>query len=287
MFSKVLIANRGEIAVRIIRTLKKLGVASVAVYSDADRNAMHVLEADEAVAIGGAAPSESYLVGERIIEAAKSTGAQAIIPGYGFLSENAGFSEACAREGIVFVGPTPVQMRCFGLKHEARALAEQAGVPLAPGTALLTSVEQALDAAEAIGYPVMLKSTAGGGGIGLTRCDSDQALSDAFESVQRLGKNFFSDSGVFLERFVDQARHIEVEIFGDGQGKVLALGERDCSIQRRNQKVIEETPAPGLPAATRAKLLEAAVRLGESVSYQSAGTVEFIYDGKRDEFYFL
>lgn len=287
MFSKVLIANRGEIAVRIIRTLKKLGVASVAVYSDADRNALHVLEADEAVAIGGAAPSESYLVGERIIEAAKSTGAQAIIPGYGFLSENAGFAEACAQAGLVFVGPTPMQMRNFGLKHEARALAEQAGVPLAPGTALLTSVEQALEAAEGIGYPVMLKSTAGGGGIGLTRCDSDQALSDAFESVQRLGKNFFSDSGVFLERFVDQARHIEVQIFGDGLGKVLALGERDCSIQRRNQKVIEETPAPGLPAATREKLLDAAVRLGESVSYQSAGTVEFIYDGQRDEFYFL
>lgn len=287
MFSKVLIANRGEIAVRIIRTLKKLGVASVAVYSDADRNAMHVLEADEAVAIGASAPSESYLVGERMIEAAQSTGAQAIIPGYGFLSENAGFAEACAKAGIVFVGPTPAQMRSFGLKHEARALAEQAGVPLAPGTALLTSVEQALEAAEEIGYPVMLKSTAGGGGIGLTRCDSDQALSDAFESVQRLGKNFFSDSGVFLERFVDQARHIEVQIFGDGQGKVLALGERDCSIQRRNQKVIEETPAPGLPPTTREQLLEAAVRLGESVSYQSAGTVEFIYDGQRDEFYFL
>jgi urea carboxylase len=287
MFSKVLIANRGEIAVRIIRTLRKMGVASVAVYSDADRNAMHVLEADEAVAIGGPAPSESYLVGDRIIAAAKHTGAQAIIPGYGFLSENAGFAEACAQAGIVFVGPTPMQMRNFGLKHEARALAEQAGVPLAPGTELLTSVEQALEAAEVIGYPVMLKSTAGGGGIGLTRCDSDQALSDAFESVQRLGKNFFSDSGVFLERFVDQARHIEVQIFGDGHGKVIALGERDCSIQRRNQKVIEETPAPGLPSETREKLLDAAVRLGESVSYQSAGTVEFIYDGQRDEFYFL
>lgn len=287
MFSKVLIANRGEIAVRSIRTLRRLGIASVAVYSDADRNAMHVEQADEAVLIGAAPAAESYLCGDRIIRAALDTGAQAIIPGYGFLSENAGFAEACAEAGLVFLGPTPAQMRQFGLKHEARALADAAGVPLAPGTGLLRDLDEALQAAEQIGYPVMLKSTAGGGGIGLSRCDDAAALRDAFESVQRMGQNFFSDGGVFLERFVDQARHIEVQIFGDGKGRVLALGERDCSIQRRNQKVIEETPAPGLPPATREQLMAAAVRLGESVSYLSAGTVEFIYDAGRDEFYFL
>lgn len=287
MFSKVLIANRGEIAVRIIRTLKRLGVASVAVYSDADRNCMHVREADEAVHIGGSAASESYLQGDAIIDAALKTGAQAIIPGYGFLSENADFAEACAEAGIVFVGPTPRQMRQFGLKHEARALADVAGVPLTPGTGLLKSIDQAVTSAQQIGYPVMLKSTAGGGGIGLSRCDDEPALRAAFESVQRLGQSFFSDGGVFIERFVDQARHIEVQIFGDGAGAVIALGERDCSIQRRNQKVVEETPAPGLPQTTRDKLMAAAVSLGESVNYQSAGTVEFIYDGARDDFYFL
>ena len=287
MLNKVLIANRGEIAVRIIRTLRRLGIASVAVYSDADRNSMHVREADEAVHIGGSPAAESYLQDEAIIDAAKKTGAQAIIPGYGFLSENAEFAEACAQSGILFVGPTPAQMRQFGLKHQARILAEQAGVPLTPGTGLLKDINDAVHAAEQIGYPVMLKSTAGGGGIGLSRCDDEAALRAAFESVQRLGQSFFSDGGVFIERFIDHARHIEVQIFGDGDGNVIALGERDCSIQRRNQKVVEETPAPGLPAATRDQLMNAAVSLGVSVKYQSAGTVEFIYDGARDEFYFL
>ncbi|HEX6591345.1 MAG TPA: biotin carboxylase N-terminal domain-containing protein, partial [Moraxellaceae bacterium] len=287
MFSKVLIANRGEIAVRIAKTLKKMGVKSVAVYSEADRYSAHVTAADEAICIGAAAPSESYLRGDHIIAQAKACGAEAIIPGYGFLSENAGFAEACAAAGIVFIGPSPDQLRRFGLKHTSRELAAEAGVPLTPGTDLLSSLEEAKAAAEKLGYPVMLKSTAGGGGIGLSRCNSEADLVAAYESVQRLGKSFFNDSGVFLERFVDEARHVEVQIFGNGLGKVVALGERDCSVQRRNQKVIEETPAPGLPAATRAKLLAAAVSLGESVGYASAGTVEFIYDGKRDEFYFL
>jgi len=287
MFKTVLIANRGEIAVRIAKTLKKMGVRSVAVYSEADRYSAHVTAADEAVLIGGAAPSESYLRGDTIIAVAKAVGAEAIIPGYGFLSENAAFAEACAAAGIVFVGPSPDQLRRFGLKHTSRELAEQAGVPLTPGTGLLTSLADAKTAAAKLGYPVMLKSTAGGGGIGLSRCNSEAELMAAYESVQRLGQNFFNDAGVFLERFVDEARHVEVQIFGNGLGKVVALGERDCSVQRRNQKVMEETPAPGLPAATRAKLLDAAVRLGESVGYASAGTVEFIYDGLRDEFYFL
>jgi urea carboxylase len=287
MFKKVLIANRGEIAVRIARTLEKMGVPSVAVYSDADRDSLHVTAADEAVAIGPAAPSASYLNVEAILKAARDTGADAIIPGYGFLSENATFAEACEAAGIAFVGPTPDQMRRFGLKHAAREIAEAAGVPLAPGTKLLKSLDDALEAAGRIGYPLMLKSTAGGGGIGLKRCNDEAELVDAFETVKRMGASFFNDAGVFLERFIDRARHVEVQIFGDGRGKVVALGERDCSIQRRNQKVIEETPAPKLPAATRDALLAAAVALGEAVSYRSAGTVEFVYDEAADVFYFL
>lgn len=287
MFTRVLIANRGEIAVRIAKTLNRMGVESVAVYSDADRNSAHVSACDTAVCLGGNTAAESYLQADRIIAAAIETGAEAVIPGYGFLSENAAFAEACEAAGIAFCGPTPEQMRQFGLKHTSRELAEQAGVPLTPGTGLLQSLEEALSAAEKLGYPVMLKSTAGGGGIGLTRCNSAEELENAYESVKRLGQNFFSDSGVFLERFVDNARHVEVQIFGDGKGNVLALGERDCSLQRRNQKVVEETPAPDLPAETRAKLLAASTSLGEMVAYRSAGTIEYIYDATRDAFYFL
>jgi len=287
MFDKVLIANRGEIAVRIARTLKRMGVTSVAVYSDSDRESPHVRACDEAIALGGNTAAESYLQGDRIIELAVEHGVQAVIPGYGFLSENAEFAERCAEHGIAFVGPTPSQLRLFGLKHTARELADTAGVPLAPGTDLLDSLEDALTAADHVGYPVMLKSTAGGGGIGLRRCADADELTAAFEAVAGMGSRFFGDGGVFVERFVDQARHVEVQIFGDGKGQVVALGERDCSLQRRNQKVIEETPAPGLPEATRSALLDAAVRLGESVHYQSAGTVEFIYDANRDAFYFL
>ncbi|CAI0743333.1 Acetyl-/propionyl-coenzyme A carboxylase alpha chain [Serratia entomophila] len=287
MFTTVLIANRGEIACRAIRTLKRLGVTSVAVYSDADRNAPHVAEADRAVAVGGEKAADSYLRIDKILAAAAATGAQAIYPGYGFLSESAEFADACAAAGIAFIGPTAAQIREFGLKHRARELAAVAQVPMTPGTGLLDSVEQAVGAAARIGYPVMLKSTGGGGGIGLTRCDDEAALRDAYDSVKRLGEQFFRDAGVFIERFVDRARHVEVQIFGDGQGRVVALGERDCSLQRRNQKVVEETPAPNLPAATRQALHRAAVTLGELVNYRSAGTVEFIYDGACDEFYFL
>ncbi|WP_051359812.1 urea carboxylase [Adhaeribacter aquaticus] len=287
LFHTVLIANRGEIAVRIARTLRKMGIKSVAVYSEADTYSNHVTAADEAVCLGGNSASESYLLGDKIIAAAKQTGAQAIIPGYGFLSENLAFAERCEKEGIAFVGPTADQIRQFGLKHTSREIAEEAGVPLTPGTGLLGSLEEAIAEANRLGYPVMLKSTAGGGGIGLTRCEDEAGLIAAFESVKRLGENFFSDSGVFLERFVSNARHVEVQIFGDGKGNVLAVGERDCSLQRRNQKVVEETPAPNLPAATRAHLLDSAVKLGERVNYRSAGTVEYIYDPVRDEFYFL
>ena len=287
MFDTVLIANRGEIAVRAIRTLKRLGIRSVAVYSDPDRNAAHVREADVAVALGGEKAADSYLRMDLLLAAAREHGAQAIYPGYGFLSESAEFADACEAAGIAFVGPTPLQIREFGLKHRSRELAAQAGVPMTPGTGLLASLGEALSQAERIGYPVMLKSTAGGGGIGLSRCENEAELTVAFDSVQRMGEHFFRDGGAFIERYVDNARHVEVQIFGDGAGRVLALGERDCSVQRRNQKVIEETPAPLLPAATRAALLAAAVQLGESVNYRSAGTVEFIYDPARDSFYFL
>ncbi len=287
MFHTVLIANRGEIAVRAIRTLKKLGIKSVAVYSDADRNAAHVQQADIAIALGGDKPADSYLCVEKIIAACRQSGAQAVFPGYGFLSESTELGQACEAQGIVFVGPTAAQIEAFGLKHRARELAAAAGVPMTPGTGLLGSLDEALVAAQGIGYPVMLKTTAGGGGIGLTRCDCAQELTKAYDSVQRLGETFFRDGGVFIERFVDLARHVEVQIFGDGKGRVVALGERDCSIQRRNQKLVEETPAPLLPNATREALHAAAVMLGESVKYRSAGTVEFIYDAARDAFYFL
>ncbi|MFY8095849.1 MAG: urea carboxylase [Niveispirillum sp.] len=287
MFSTVLIANRGEIAVRIAATLKRMGIRSVAIYSDADADSLHVAVADLAVALGGQTPADSYLRGDRIIEIARETGAEAIIPGYGFLSENTDFAEQCAAAGIAFVGPTPDQIRRFGLKHTSREIAKAAGVPLTPGTDLLKDVAEAKAAAAGIGYPVMLKSTAGGGGIGLQRCADEGELVAAFDSVKRLGQSFFKDGGVFIERFVSDARHVEVQIFGDGRGNVVALGERDCSVQRRNQKVIEETPAPGLPPDTRARLLDAAVRLGQAVGYVSAGTVEFIYDSARDAFYFL
>jgi urea carboxylase len=287
MLKSVLIANRGEIACRIIRTLRRMGVKSVAVYSEADAGAMHVDMADEAVCIGAAAARDSYLNGARIIEVARQTGAQAVHPGYGFLSENAGFAEACEMLGVAFIGPTPDQMRQFGLKHTSRDLARAAHVPLLEGTDLLASADEAVTAANVVGYPVMLKSTAGGGGIGMRVCRDDAELIAQFESVRNLGKNNFSDGGVFLEKFVERARHVEVQIFGNGNGHVIALGERDCSTQRRNQKVIEETPAPGLPANVRTALLDSAVRLGSSLSYRSAGTVEFVYDPDSQQFFFL
>jgi urea carboxylase len=287
MFKKILIANRGAIACRILRTVKKLGLSSVAVYSEADENSPHVRLADEAYCIGPAPAAESYLRGERILEIALASGAQAIHPGYGFLSENADFAAAVEQAGLAFIGPTPSQMRDFGLKHTARALAKDCGLPLLPGTELLSDLPAALAAAETIGYPVMLKSTAGGGGIGMRRCDSAADLSESFAAVQRLAAGNFRNSGVFLEKFVARARHIEVQIFGDGHGTVIALGERDCSVQRRNQKVIEESPAPGLDESTRAQLHAAAVRLGEKVQYRSAGTVEFVYDADAAKFYFL
>jgi urea carboxylase len=287
MFERVLIANRGEIACRISRTLRKLGVQPIAVYSEADRHSRHVLEAAHAVCIGPAPAKESYLNSERVLSAALESRAQAIHPGYGFLSENAAFAEACEARGVAFIGPTPTQMRAFGLKHSARELAARAEVPLLPGTGLLRDVAHALAEARRIGFPLMLKSSAGGGGIGMQLVRDEAELASAFEAVQRLSRNNFGDASVFLERFVARARHLEVQLFGDGHGTVVALGERDCSAQRRNQKVVEETPAPGLAPKLRAALLDAALRLGQSVNYRSAGTVEFVFDADRNEFYFL
>ncbi len=287
MFGAVLIANRGAIACRIIRTLRRMGVRSVAVFSDADAGSLHVAEADEAIRIGPAPVADSYLNAGAILDAARAAGAQAIHPGYGFLSESADFAEACAEAGIVFIGPAPENIRAFGLKHSARALARAHGVAMAPGTDLLADAQAAVQAAETIGFPVMLKATAGGGGIGMKICADAAGVAEAFAGVARLGAGNFGDGGVFLERYVETARHIEVQVFGDGQGRVAALGERDCSLQRRNQKVVEETPAPLLPEATRRAMIEAAVRLTSGARYRSAGTVEFLYDAARDDFYFL
>jgi urea carboxylase len=287
VFRKVLVANRGAIAIRIMRTLRRMGIGSVAVFSEADAGALHAGAGDEALLIGGPAPAESYLDVDRILEAAHRTGAEAIHPGYGFLAENAEFAARCEAAGIAFIGPTPEQMRAFGLKHTARALASKAGLPLLRGTELLTSIAQARRAAKRIGYPVMLKSTAGGGGIGMRRCADSRELGTAFDAVTRLAESHFKQAGSYLEKFVEPARHVEVQIFGDGRGRVLALGQRDCSLQRRNQKVVEETPPPGLSDETRTALDDAAVRLGAAAAYRSAGTVEFIVDGQSGAFYFL
>lgn len=287
MFKKLLIANRGAIACRILRTLRAMDVTGVAVFSEADASSLHIREADEAISLGDGPAAETYLVVEKMIAAAIASGAQAIHPGYGFLSENAAFAEACEAAGIAFVGPTAEQLRLFGLKHTARALARQHQVPLLEGTDLLENIDAALTAAHEVGYPVMLKSTAGGGGIGMRVCHDAVALRDAFDAVKRLGQNNFSDAGVFIEKYIERARHLEVQIFGDGQGEAIALGVRDCSVQRRNQKVIEETPAPNLPAGMAEALCSAAIKLAKAVNYRSAGTVEFVYDSAVQQFWFL
>ena len=287
MFHTLLIANRGAIACRILRTLRALEVRGVAVYSEADAASRHLLEADQAFSLGEGAAANTYLRVDKILAAAQASGAQAIHPGYGFLSENAAFAEACEAAGIAFVGPTPEQLRTFGLKHTARALARQHGVPLLEGTELLDSLDEALLAASHVGYPIMLKSTAGGGGIGMRVCRCDAELREAFDAVKRLGQNNFSDAGVFIEKYIERARHLEVQVFGDGTGEVLALGVRDCSVQRRNQKVLEETPAPNLPEGMAEALCAAAIQLAKAVNYRSAGTVEFVFDSDAQRFYFL
>jgi urea carboxylase len=287
MFEKILIANRGAIACRILGTLRKLDVTGVAIYAEADRASRHVSEAPIAHGLGDGPAATTYLDTAKILEIARREGVQAIHPGYGFLSENAAFGDACEAAGIAFIGPTPAQLRAFGLKHTAREIAANEGVPMLTGTGLLDGLPAALDAAQTIGYPVMLKSTAGGGGIGMRVCWNAGELSNHFDAVKRLGENNFSDAGVFLEKYIERARHLEVQVFGDGKGDAIALGVRDCSVQRRNQKVLEETPAPCLPDGIAAALCEAAVKLAKAVDYRSAGTVEFVYDSAAQQFYFL
>ncbi|HEX5452531.1 MAG TPA: acetyl/propionyl/methylcrotonyl-CoA carboxylase subunit alpha [Stellaceae bacterium] len=286
MFGKILIANRGEIACRVIRTARRLGIASVAVYSEADRNAMHVDLADEAWPIGPAPARQSYLNIGAIIEAARGSGAEAVHPGYGFLSENAEFAEACAEAGLVFIGPSPAAIRAMGSKSAAKALMEKSGVPVVPGYHGAAQDDATLCAeAERTGFPVMIKASAGGGGRGMRIVRSTEEFPAALDGARREAKGAFGDDTMLIERYLENPRHIEVQVFGDTHGNVVHLFERDCSIQRRHQKVVEEAPAPGVDPARRAALGAAAVAAARAVSYVGAGTVEFIVEG--DAFYFM
>ncbi len=292
MFAKLLIANRGEIALRVMRTARRMGIATVAVYSDADANAAHVAEADEAVHIGPAPAAQSYLNVAAIIAAARQTGAQAIHPGYGFLSEKAEFAEACAAAGIVFVGPPASAIRAMGLKDRAKALMAKAGVPVVPGyLGDDQSADRLAEEAARIGWPVLIKAVAGGGGKGMRKVERAQDFAAALDGARREAKAAFGDDRVLIEKYVARPRHIEVQIFGDSHGHVVHLFERDCSLQRRHQKVIEEAPAPGMSQAMRRKMSEAAVKTAKAVNYTGAGTVEFIADAseglKADRFWFM
>ncbi|KAL2822005.1 urea carboxylase [Aspergillus granulosus] len=285
---KVLVANRGEIASRIIRTLHNMKIQAISIYSEADARSPHVTRADIALPLVGNTVADTYLNGRQILNLACQSEADAVIPGYGFLAENADFAAAVEKAGLIWIGPTPEQMCELGLKHRAREIAIAAGVPVVPGTkGLVSTVDSALEEAERIGYPVMVKSTAGGGGIGLYRCDDANALREAFDGVRQLGQANFGDDGVFIEHFIEHARHIEVQVLGDGSGRVVCAGERDCSMQRRNQKVVEETPAAFAPLAARETMRDAAVALAASVKYRNVGTVEFIFDIDSKQAYFL
>ncbi|MGQ3053403.1 MAG: acetyl-CoA carboxylase biotin carboxylase subunit [Roseateles sp.] len=287
MFKKILIANRGEIACRVIATAKKMGIATVAVHSEADKDARHVELADEAVLLGPAPSRESYLVADKIIAAAKSTGAQAIHPGYGFLSENEGFARRVEEEGLVFIGPKHASIAAMGDKIASKKLATAAGVNTIPGhNEPILSAEEAVGIAARIGYPVMIKASAGGGGKGLRVAFNDKEAFEGFTSCRNEARNSFGDDRVFIEKFVEEPRHIEIQVLGDAQGSVVYLWERECSIQRRHQKVIEEAPSPFISEATRRAMGEQAVALAKAVNYQSAGTVEFVV-GKDQGFYFL
>ena len=287
MFKKILIANRGEIACRVIKSAKKMGIQTVAVYSEADADALHVEMADEAVAVGPAPSAESYLVIDRIVEACKATGAEAVHPGYGFLSENAAFATALAEAGIAFIGPPVGAIKAMGDKIESKKLAQEAGVSTVPGhLEAVTDPEEAVRISNDIGYPVMLKASAGGGGKGMRLAWTDDEAREGLVSAMNEGRASFGDDRVFIEKFVQEPRHIEIQVLGDTHGNVIYLGERECSIQRRHQKVLEEAPSPFLDDATRKAMGEQAVALAKEVDYCSAGTVEFIVDKDRN-FYFL
>ncbi|HVF06691.1 MAG TPA: biotin carboxylase N-terminal domain-containing protein [Frankiaceae bacterium] len=286
MFETILVANRGEIARRVIRSAQALGVKAVAVYSEADEKALHVREADEAVLLGPAPAAESYLDGVKVIEAARQTGAQAIHPGYGFLAENAAFARAVLDAGLAWIGPSPEAIDAMGDKINARNLMEAAGVPVAGGTREpVADVEEAVRLAAGIGYPVMVKASAGGGGIGMGLAEDEAALRKAFETARTRAERFFGSPAILLERYLPRARHVEVQILGLNDGRVVALGERDCSVQRRHQKVAEETPSPGVTPELRARMLAAATRAGEAIGYRNAGTVECLVSG--GDFVFL
>jgi acetyl-CoA carboxylase biotin carboxylase subunit len=284
----VLVANRGEIARRVIRTARRLGVRAVAVYSDADADLPYVREADEALYIGPSQPARSYLDAAALIEAARKTGAAAVHPGYGFLAENADFARQVIEAGLTWVGPGPGAIEQMGDKIQARNLMEQAGVPVSPGTREpVTDVASAVTEAERIGYPVMVKAAGGGGGIGMGAAADEAGLRSAFETARSRAERFFGSPAILLERYVERARHVEVQILGLADGRVLALGERDCSVQRRHQKVAEETPSPGVSASLRERMLAAAVKAGEAVDYRGAGTVECLVDADAGSFVFL
>ena len=292
MFKTLLIANRGEIARRVMRTAKRMGIRTVAVYSEADAEAPHVKEADEAVLLGPAPSAESYLRADKILEAARQTGAEAIHPGYGFLSENAEFAQACGDAGIKFVGPSPESIRAMGLKDRAKKLMEAANVPVTPGYhGDNQDPEHLNNAADAIGYPVLIKAVAGGGGKGMRKVDASADFLDLLDSCKREAKSSFSNDEVLIEKFIENPRHIEVQVFGDSRGRVVHLFERDCSLQRRHQKVIEEAPAPGMTPNVRAAMCSAAVQAAKAVNYEGAGTIEFIVDGsgplREDGFFFM
>ncbi len=287
MFKKILVANRGEIAVRVIRTARRMGISTVAVYSEADRNALHVEMADEAVAIGPPAAAESYLSIEKIVAAAKETGADAVHPGYGFLSENPAFPRALHAAGIVFIGPPVAAIEAMGDKIESKKAAAKAGVATVPGhLGVIADYGEALKIADAIGYPVMIKASAGGGGKGMRVANNHTELREGLERARSEARSSFGDDRVFLEKFIAEPRHIEIQVLADAHGNAIHLGERECSIQRRNQKIVEEAPSPFLDETTRAAMGAQAVALAKAVGYQSAGTVEFIVGPQRD-FYFL
>ena len=288
MLDSVLVANRGEIARRVIRTARTMGIRAVAVYSDADADLPYVREADEAVHIGPSQPARSYLDAAALIEAARKTGAAAVHPGYGFLAENADFARRVIAAGLTWVGPGPGAIEQMGDKIRARNLMERAGVPVSPGTREpVTDVNAAVAEAERIGYPVMVKAAAGGGGIGMGAAADEAGLRAAFETARSRAERFFGSPAILLERYVERARHVEVQILGLADGRVLALGERDCSVQRRHQKVAEETPSPGVSARLRERMLAAAVQAGEAVGYRGAGTVECLVDADAGSFVFL
>jgi propionyl-CoA carboxylase alpha chain/3-methylcrotonyl-CoA carboxylase alpha subunit len=292
MFKSVLVANRGEIACRVFRTARRMGIRTIAVYSEADARALHVREADEAVLIGPAPARESYLDAAKVLAAAKATGAEAIHPGYGFLSENADFAEAVMAAGIVWIGPRPASIRAMGLKDAAKTLMIEAGVPVTPGyLGEDQSPERLQKEADTIGYPVLIKAVAGGGGKGMKKVERAEDFADGLASAQREGQSSFGDPRVLIEKYITRPRHIEVQVFGDTRGNVVHLYERDCSLQRRHQKVIEEAPAPGMDAATRKAVTDAAVRAARAVNYEGAGTIEFIADAsdglKADRIWFM